>query len=329
VRSLAAAISVALAEPPLWLLGSVGFLARGGFLVLALPIWWLPSPAGLATLFGPDAFTPTGLSGRFLATLAGLLAVGIFGIGGLVVLAAWSDRQSIERQLGSPETPMSLDPAVRSRPGVRLARLIVVHLAASAPIVAALLLTARSLLELVRVELLQPGDLAVPLVVRVAAAGWPLLAIVAVGVGLSEILGSLAIREAVAGRDAVSAVTTALGRMAVSPISLATTLLLAWTTSLVALAPSALALAATANLARTAYLDPEGPFRAEAIATTVLATIFLASAFCAAVLLAGFASAVRSHLWTLAWWQGSIRVPSAGPFGGLRWAWGLWTRRRH
>jgi hypothetical protein len=329
MRALAAALAVALAEPILWLLGSVGFLARGGILVLALPIWTLPSPVGLTILFGADALTPTGLSGRFLATLSGLLVGFLASALGLIALAAWSDRSSIACQLATPDAELAPGmPDTRSAVG-SVARIVVVQVVALAPIVVALLVAGRGLFDVVRVQLLQPGDLATPLVLRVAQEAWPLLGLLALGIGAAEAVGSLAVREVVAGRDASAAVLGALHGLASRPLSAVGTLLAAWGTSLVVIGPSAWALTLTAGLVRTAYLDPAGPFRAEGLATTFLATVFLASAFSAAIILAGFASAVRSHLWTMAWSRAS--VPARAPFalGALRWPPRLWTRRRH
>jgi hypothetical protein len=327
MRSLGAALAMALAEPTLWLLGSVGFLARGGIIVLALPIWTLPSPVGMTILFGPDALTPTGLSGRFLATLSGLLATALVIALGLIALAAWSDRSSIARQLATPDAA-GAEPPLRSADG-RVPRMVVVQVVSLAPIVVALLVGGRSLLDVVRVQLLQPGDLATPLVVRVALEAWPLLALLALGFGAAEVVASLALRDVVRGRGASEAVVGALGRLASRPIAGVGTLIAAWATTVVVVGPSAWALTLTARLVRTAYLDPAGPFRPEALATTMLATVFLASAFCAAIILAGFASAVRSHLWTIAWSRAAIRARPAPAFGALRWASGLWTRRRH
>jgi hypothetical protein len=330
MRTLAAALAVALAEPVLWLLGSVGFLARGGILVLALPIWTLPSPVGLTIIFGADALTPTGLSGRFLATLGGLLVGFVAAALGLTALAAWSDRSSITRQRATPdEEPAPGLPDIGAARG-SVGRIVLVQVVALAPIVVALLVAGRGLLDIVRVQLLQPGDLATPLVLRVAQEAWPLLVLLALGIGAAEAVGSLAVREVVAGRDASSAVVGALHGLASRPLLAVGTLLAAWATSLIVVGPSAWALTLTAGLVRTAYLDPAGPFRAEVLAMTFLATLFLATAFSAAVILAGFASAVRSHLWTMAWSRASVpaaRAPFA--FGALRWPARLWTRRRH
>lgn len=327
MRSLGAALAMALSEPTLWLLGCVGFLARGGILVLALPIWTLPSPVGLTILFGPDALTPTGLSGRFLATVGGLLATALVICVGLIAIAAWSDRSSIARQHAMAQAEGS-EPAHASADG-RVPRMVLVQIVALAPIVVALLVGGRSLLDVVRIQLLEPGDLATPLVMRVALQAWPLLALLALAVGAAEVVASLAVRDVVSGRGASEAVVGALGRLVSKPIAVVGTLLGAWATTVVVVGPSAWALTLTGRLVRTAYLDPAGPLRPEALPTTLMATLFLASAFCAAIILAGFASALRSHLWTIVWSQTAIRARPAPAFGALRWASGLWTRRRH
>ena len=70
-RRLVAALEAAVSDPGAWPLGMLGFLVRGGFVVLALPILTLPSPVGLATLLGPAVISTGRLDGPLLALLVG------------------------------------------------------------------------------------------------------------------------------------------------------------------------------------------------------------------------------------------------------------------
>src|SRR3972149_6684624 len=99
-----AALSVVVAEPSLWLLGSAGFLVRGGLVLLALPIVTLPSPVGITTLLGPAVVNTGRLEGPLLAAVAaGLLLVAGLCLAGLFA-AAWIDAALFERFVADPHT---------------------------------------------------------------------------------------------------------------------------------------------------------------------------------------------------------------------------------
>src|SRR5690242_4505601 len=78
------ATSRTLAEPSAWIVALAGFLARGGIVVLLVPILPLPSPVGIANIVGPAVVTPAGPSSQGIAILvaAGVVVVGwiVFGV---------------------------------------------------------------------------------------------------------------------------------------------------------------------------------------------------------------------------------------------------------
>src|SRR3989304_449023 len=96
-RMVGAALSVVVAEPSLWLLGSAGFLVRGGLVLLALPIVTLPSPGGITTLLGPAVVNTGRLEGPLLAAVAAglLLAAGLCPAG--LFPPAWVHAGPFER----------------------------------------------------------------------------------------------------------------------------------------------------------------------------------------------------------------------------------------
>src|SRR5439155_21772801 len=86
IDGLAWATSQTLARPSTWVVALAGFLARGGILLLLVPILPLPSPVGIANIVGPAVVTPAGPSSQGIAILvsAGIVVVGWVVLGVLI-----------------------------------------------------------------------------------------------------------------------------------------------------------------------------------------------------------------------------------------------------
>ena len=97
------ALAVVVGDPGLWLLGLLGFAARGGLLLLALPIVTIPGPVLLSIVFRDQVTNANGLAGSPMLVLTGAVVVAgliLFGVLG----AAWAEVHAFERTVSDPET---------------------------------------------------------------------------------------------------------------------------------------------------------------------------------------------------------------------------------
>ncbi|CAN5519963.1 hypothetical protein BH20CHL6_BH20CHL6_16260 [soil metagenome] len=306
------AFALTLGRPSLWLLGSLGFAARGGFLLLALPIITIPSPAVLSVIFRGQ-FAVTGISPEREAAVA--LLVGGLLVSGLL-LAAYADVAAFERLIGDPESG-ELRAGVEARPlergeGRRLALALAgIQALALAPAVIVALGLYQGLAGLVLSEVQAPSSLATPLVLRVLqAARDPLLAFALLLV-LADVLYALASRAVLAwqfrigllGRPRPAGLLAAAmhgaERLIVRPLRSMATVLLAWSVSLVVLAPIVWASSVAWDWLRGAFLSPAGWSEQTTLIPALLASLALAAIWVAGAILAGFASSVRAALWSV------------------------------
>ena len=102
-----AAGAVVAADPVLWLLGIVGFGARGGLVLLTLPVLTIPSPVLLSILFRNQLDT-AGTTASF--DVLAVIAAGLTGVLALlaIVISAWAELNAVERCVAAPR---SRDPA--------------------------------------------------------------------------------------------------------------------------------------------------------------------------------------------------------------------------
>ena len=97
------ALAVVVGDPGLWLLGLLGFAARGGLLLLALPIVTIPGPVLLSIVFRDQVSSANGLADSPLLVLLGAMVVaGVILFG--VLAAAWAEVHAFERTVSDPET---------------------------------------------------------------------------------------------------------------------------------------------------------------------------------------------------------------------------------
>lgn len=301
----AEAIGAVVADPALWLIGAAGFLVRGGFLALALPIWTFPGVIEISTILGPDAIGPGGLAGRGTA----LALVGA-GLALLVLFAALLTAAAIEiAAWGRLSASEWSEPLGRHRlPSGRAARLGMVldltgvGLACLVPALIAGALAVAAIVDAAYAEIVVPGSLATPLPLRIAARAAPALALVALGLVVGELLHGVASRRVLrglagsrglAGRPVLGAIVALLRR----PVGPLLTAAAGWFVSALALVPSLASIAICWSFVRTVYLDaaPLGPEDAPLL---IAATALFVAVWLAALLLCGVASAVRAALWS-------------------------------
>ncbi len=285
-RRLTAALEAAASDPGAWPLGILGFLARGGLVVLALPLLTLPTPVGMATLLGPEVISTGRLEGRLL----GLVAVWTVALMGIVIVAI------VLAALAQDRLHARWRPADATT-GHPLRGLIGVEVLAVVPIGAVLAVSLSTIVGEVRGELLLPGDLSVPIVVRlVARAALPLGALVLAVLVSEAIDGSRSRRVLVPDRASRSSWR---GLM-----SIVGTAALGWAVTLIVLLPGLAVIGATWQAARvawsrlpTAIASPSSAASPD-VALAGVATLAMVAVWVGVMLLCGLASLVRAHLWT-------------------------------
>jgi len=191
VPSSRTALRRAFASPSGWGNGVAGFLARGGILLFALPIWVLPTPVGVSLLLGPvDVTGPPRDAGTAILALAGVAGALLLIV---AAAAAVSDLAAYRRLLGGAEGPQgagrepagaegplwATEPAPASPPGpvarpgwgdARLiAALVVLEAIAVLPAAAVSVVAAGRLVTVGRAEYFLPSSLDVPFALRVVA----------------------------------------------------------------------------------------------------------------------------------------------------------------
>ncbi|MBA3777824.1 MAG: hypothetical protein H0X16_00700 [Chloroflexi bacterium] len=296
--SLATALAVVLADPQLWLLGALGFLLRGGWLVLALPIWALPSPVELSTLLGADAIGAAGLSANLVAAIALALA----GLAGLVVVAAFgtavADLSAWERLLASSELATTGGAAARVLPERRLRtvlELVAIQVLLLVPVALALGWLTLRLVDVGYAEFLRPGSLEVPLVLRLLDGAREPLALVVAVVLLAEVLAALATRRVLRRR---SGLATGAPRRPSAARALRTSAT-GWIVALAMVLPALFALHLAWTGIRAVFLSTRPLDDPQLVATAAFITALFVAVWAATLVLAGFASALRAALWSI------------------------------
>lgn len=315
---LAMALSVVLGTPSLWLLGALGFAARGGLLVLALPILSLPSPAALRPILG-EAITSTGIS----AGLQGLVAIGIVAlivlVGAGLVASALADLAAFERFVGDAETedlrggrpPRAISRAERRR---LVGSLLAIQVAVLVPAAVAIVAAAHATTAVAIRELQLPSSLERSLVDRVLGGASREVIAVAVLLVAGEILGSLATRRLLAStfdldaahsgtprtgwRSPIAFLAAAGGWPVRHPLRTLATVGATWLVTLSLLLPIVATMGVAWGAVRGVFLSSAGLGEPEFGIRAGIVTLVFAALWVAATLIAGFASALRAAIWS-------------------------------
>ena len=265
----------------------LGFLVRGGIVLILLPSAVVPSVLQITGMAGPRAIT---ITGDITPWLLGIL------VGGAIVGLAWLLLACLVGSLtDSWLVAMALRPAAPGAP-VRLplpnrrllARLVVIRLLCLVPLAVALYWAGTRLYDAAYSEWISPSDLAAPLVLRVVLAAADAVAVV-VAVWLAcETLAAVAVRrQLMLGRGVWRSLAEAARQIALRPVS---TLV----TTAVAHAGSAAAVVGTMVLTAVAFDWCRSAARAAQPMAFAAATLALALAWAIALAVSGVASAWRS-----------------------------------
>jgi hypothetical protein len=198
------ALAATLGRPAWWSMALAAFLVRGGIVVLLLPIVTLPTPAALATALSPtvSALAFGGLTVDVFVTILAATVAGVAILAAVGLAGAWLDRAQVLEAAADEDLELDWVPA-----RISLREALELRLAAHLPTLAALAYATFRVIGATYDELLSPGDLTVPLLLRIAART-PDAIVLAVATWLvGETVGSLAARRSAAGE----AFRTALG----------------------------------------------------------------------------------------------------------------------
>ncbi len=301
-----AALLAVLERPTTWLLGIVGFLVRGGWLIVLAPIVVLPTAVGLANIVAPlveDIAFGRRSDEVITAALITLMIAAVWLIGG-GLLAAAAEVEGVRQTIEGLGDASPRDPLPHP-----VWRVLAVRSVTLVPLVIALAWSGFRLVSVGYRELTVPSDVTVPISFRILA-GAPDAVIATVLTWLfAEIAGGLAARRVVLDRAGVrAAVRTALrdlrrdvGRLVVLALLSAVVLVAAIT--LTGLATGTVWDGLRAALAR-------GDITLGAAALLVL----FVALFAAGLVILGLTTAWRSALWTVVVAR-DIRS-AAGTFGG-------------
>jgi len=327
-RGVAAATAMTVRRPSLWVYALVAFLARGGILVLALPIVVAPTFIGLANFVGPASVSAGGPGPRLIALIVvGLAAAGVLVVVGACIAAAAEvalhrasaatpeARTVVALGLGAAavfadadaDAAAGIPAASAPRTGPRdagdagdagtvraIARVAGVRLILLVPVVIVAAVAIPAWVAVAYRELTVPSDVSAPLATRVLA-GAPVASVAVLGAWLAaEIVGGFAARRsALLG----ASIPRALHAGFVDPFRapLATALTVA-----VALGATVLALVATWWVTGVAWDAARQALGGGLDALAALgAALLMAAAWLAGLVLAAGAAAWRATLFTM------------------------------
>lgn len=292
---LAAAVVAVLERPTVVPVALAGFLVRGGIVVLLLPIVVLPTPVGLATIFGPDIVS-VALAGpnpgiiRLALGGAVLLGIWLLVAGLLGAAADVAGIEAVAENLAAAG-PAGLGRRSRLR---AVARVAVVRWLAHLPLVVALGWGVVRIIEATYNELVLPADTVTPLVLRILVRT-PDAVVAVVGTWLvGEAWGGWAARFVVLeDRSSAAALAAAIRWFVGAPLRGLTTVVAADALLGVGLAGSAAAAARVWSVLRPIVrADPGG-------LGMVGAVLLLVVVWLVGLVVVGLAVAWRAVAWTL------------------------------
>ena len=301
-----AALLAVLERPSTWLFGLVGFLVRGGWLIVLAPIVVLPTAVGLANVVAPlveDIAFGRRTDEVITAELITAAAVIAWLIGGGLLAAA----TEVE---GVRQTVVGLDQAAQRDPLPHpVWRVLAVRSVTLIPLVIALAWSVFRLITVGYRELTVPSDVTTPIAVRILIGAPDAVVAMLLAWVFAEIVGGVAVRRIVlegAGvRTSVARSLRGLGRGGGAQVGLA---LLSAAVLVVALGLTGLATGTVWDGLRAALADRDITFGAVAL------LVLLVALFVAGLVILGLTTAWRSALWTVV--VARDHGTAAGTFGG-------------
>lgn len=316
-----AAARLVLGRPRWWTLALAGFLARGGIVAFALTILSLPSVVGLTTFVGPTAVTAAGLSPRFVGLLAAAAGIALVGLLVGLVVGSVVDVALIRATVGldgDPDGPGARDPRLSARADLPrlVGRLVVARLLALLPLAVVTAWGAARLVEVGYRELVLPGDLARPFVLRVLDGAPDVVAAIVGAWLVVELAGATAVRLIVVdNRSVLAGLGGALRHLVRSPFRTSAVMVASMLASLLMVAPALIAVGLAWRMARMRLLDQSA---SPLSAVSLSAVLLLLALWLAALLLAGVTAAWRSVCWTVVLRRGRSSADGGEPLALVR-----------
>jgi hypothetical protein len=301
--TLATALLVTLARPSSWVLALAGFLARGGIVVVLLPIVIVPSPVGLADIVAPTLleFVFGGVSVGFIALIAvALAAILAWLIGGGLIAAAAEVELALmvatdDESAGGPDVSRpgveTVDSAPRRHPVLGA---LAIRLAGQLPLFAVVAWGLPRIVAATYRELTIPGAVTVPIVWRVIGAVPEVVGALVLAWLLGEIVGGIAVRRlALDGHGVADSLGRAIVRIVRSPRRTLTLAVLPAVVLALVLVPAAAASGAAWHAVDVTMRDGAPPL------TRGFALIALSGLWLGGLALTGVVCAWRQAVWTV------------------------------
>ena len=201
---IASALVATLASPASWATGLAGFLAGGGLVLVTWPILVLPTMTGIqSALGGPVSSLAFGSpSPTLVALIVGFVVAGVVVLLAGTWIGAWAERSSIDAGLeAARDEGLATGEPVSGAPGT--SRVMLLRLLSLAPVVVALGLAWPPLYAAAYRELIVPGDVKVPVEIRVLLdIPWVLVGVIVVWL-VADTAAALGVRHLVLERRPV------------------------------------------------------------------------------------------------------------------------------
>jgi hypothetical protein len=306
--TLTASLLAVLDRPSTWLLALVGFLVRGGWLIVLAPIVVLPTAVGVANVVAPlledVAFGRRTEQVLAIAGAALLVAAAWLVGGGLLAAAAEAE---VVRRVAED----ALARGGRSPTGSRVAwRVLDVRLIASLPLGAALVWGALRLVAVGYRELTVPSDVSTPAAYRIAGGAPDAILAVIVAWLAAEIVGAIGARRVILGGTGVgAALRAAFAHLRADPRSVLVIAIVGSVVLVVVLSVAGLALGTVWDALGNALATGDA-----SIGTSIVLVLFV-GLFAGCLVLIALTAAWRAAIWTVEAPDGS-RTNGGGTFGG-------------
>lgn len=305
---LTASLLASLARPSTWVLALLGFLIRGGFVLVLVPIVAVPSAVGLANVLAPTLTSMVfgGLSPE-IVTLVVVAVVAVSAwlvLGGLLAVSAEAEAV---RHIALDEEHVVVARSGVARSGAAL-RVFLARVLAALPLAVALGVGAVRVVAVAYRELTVPSEVAVPVAVRVIRGAPDAMAAIILAWLVAEVVGGLAARRVLlAGEGPTGAVASAAIHVLRHPLRVAVEVLVPLVLLAAVIAPSAVAAAVTWDAIRGAIASDAGP-------VAVIALLFaFVGLWSGGLVLIGMVSAWRGAVWTVEMARTFGGVPTALP----------------
>jgi len=295
---LTASLLASLARPSTWVLGLLGFVVRGGFLVVLAPIVVVPSAVGLANVIAPTLTSMVfgGLSPEIVTLV----------VGGVIVVAAWLVLGGLLAAAAEAEAAERIaeddDLTIHRRPRLAL-RILLARTIAATPLAVALGVGAVRVVAVAYRELTVPSEVAVPVAARIIRGAPDAVAAIVLAWVVAEVIGALAVRRIVLqGEGPADAILHAVGHAIRHPFRIAVAFVVPLVALVAVVVPSAAAAAVTWDAIRAAIANEAGPLGVGGLLVAFMGL------WGGGLVLIGMVTAWRAAVWT---------VEVARTFGGV------------